>query len=370
MWDHLQYGDRVTEIADVWTCCAAVAMRTERMVFGPMVTPLARRRPQVLARQAASLAVLSGERFVLGLGLGDDWVGEFSDYGDEADPKVRGRLLDEGLEALTGLPRRRLPACAAGADLAGRPVPQQGARCGGPPATTASSSSASTGPTTWTPWSRRLADARPGGGLRRRGRPAAGPGRRAVARPRRLVGADPDRALRPRPRRGQADRGRAGREAAYDPRDDGGHEPDGEPGEERRGRCAARAARARGRLTSGVTTWRRSAAAAGQLEAADAVGLHAGHRMRVRGSEPSSGTRGQGVGRPSRSRGRPPRRPAAPAPRRSPFQPSTRPGPESRRSNGAGTVPAGSGRVDERRGPSGCRGRPAPARARARARRW
>ena len=32
VWDHLQYGDRVTEIADVWTCCAAVAMRTERMV--------------------------------------------------------------------------------------------------------------------------------------------------------------------------------------------------------------------------------------------------------------------------------------------------------------------------------------------------
>ena len=64
VWDHLQYGDRVSDIADVWTCCAAVAMRTERMVFGPMVTPLARRRPQVLARQAASLAVMSGERAV------------------------------------------------------------------------------------------------------------------------------------------------------------------------------------------------------------------------------------------------------------------------------------------------------------------
>ncbi len=103
IWDHLQYGDRITEIADVWTCCAAVAMRTERMVFGPMVTPLARRRPQVLARQAASLAVLSDGRFVLGLGLGDDWVGEFSAYGDEPDPKVRGRLLDEGLDVLTDL---------------------------------------------------------------------------------------------------------------------------------------------------------------------------------------------------------------------------------------------------------------------------
>lgn len=103
LWDHLQYGERVTSIADVWTCCAAVAMRTEKVQFGPMVTPLARRRPQVLARQAASLAVLSGGRFVLGLGLGDDWVGEFSAFGDEPDPRVRGRMLDEGLEVLTGL---------------------------------------------------------------------------------------------------------------------------------------------------------------------------------------------------------------------------------------------------------------------------
>ena len=52
VWDHLQYGERVTAIADPWICCAAVAMRTERLLLGPMVTPLARRRPQVLARQA------------------------------------------------------------------------------------------------------------------------------------------------------------------------------------------------------------------------------------------------------------------------------------------------------------------------------
>ncbi|GAB3498119.1 LLM class flavin-dependent oxidoreductase [Flexivirga lutea] len=114
LWDHLQYGDRVDAIADVWTCCAAVAMQTERLLFGPMVTPLPRRRPQVLARQAASLAVLSDGRFVLGLGLGDDWVGEFSAFGDEADPRVRGRMLDEGLEVLTSL-------------LSGSPVDHDGA---------------------------------------------------------------------------------------------------------------------------------------------------------------------------------------------------------------------------------------------------
>jgi alkanesulfonate monooxygenase SsuD/methylene tetrahydromethanopterin reductase-like flavin-dependent oxidoreductase (luciferase family) len=103
VWDHLQYGERVTDIADAWISCAAVAMRTERLLLGPMVTPLPRRRPQVLARQAAGLAQLSRGRFVLGLGIGDDWVGEFSAFGDEPDPRVRGRMLDEGLEVLTGL---------------------------------------------------------------------------------------------------------------------------------------------------------------------------------------------------------------------------------------------------------------------------
>lgn len=103
VWDHLQYGDRVRDVADVWTCCAAVATSTERVLLGPMVTPLARRRPQVLARQAASLALLSSGRFVLGLGLGDDGLGEFADFGDETDPRVRGRMLDEGLTVLQGL---------------------------------------------------------------------------------------------------------------------------------------------------------------------------------------------------------------------------------------------------------------------------
>ena len=92
------------------------------MLFGPMVTPLARRRPQVLARQAASLAVLSGGRFVLGLGLGDDGAGEFSTFGDETDPRARGRMLDEGLEVLTALMGgdRFLPAPDVPVWLAGR----------------------------------------------------------------------------------------------------------------------------------------------------------------------------------------------------------------------------------------------------------
>ncbi|MBW4040844.1 MAG: LLM class flavin-dependent oxidoreductase [Acidobacteria bacterium] len=103
VWDHVRYSRPVTAIADPWICCAAIAARTERIRFGPMVTPLPRRRPHVVARQAASLDLLSGGRLVLGFGSGDDWLGELSRFGDEADARTRGDMLDEGLDVLTGL---------------------------------------------------------------------------------------------------------------------------------------------------------------------------------------------------------------------------------------------------------------------------
>lgn len=104
LWDHLLYSEPVREIADPWICCAAIAVATSRIRFGPMVTPLTRRRPQVLARQAATLDRLSGGRLVLGFGLGDDGrVGELSRFGEEADARVRAARLDEGLGLLRGL---------------------------------------------------------------------------------------------------------------------------------------------------------------------------------------------------------------------------------------------------------------------------
>jgi alkanesulfonate monooxygenase SsuD/methylene tetrahydromethanopterin reductase-like flavin-dependent oxidoreductase (luciferase family) len=103
VWDHLLYTG-VTDIADPWTCLAAIAMRTSRMTIGPMITPLPRRRPHVLARQAVTLDHLCEGRLVLGLGLGDDGGdGELSCFGEEVDPRRRGTMLTEGLEVLTGL---------------------------------------------------------------------------------------------------------------------------------------------------------------------------------------------------------------------------------------------------------------------------
>jgi alkanesulfonate monooxygenase SsuD/methylene tetrahydromethanopterin reductase-like flavin-dependent oxidoreductase (luciferase family) len=66
-----------------------------------MVTPLARRRPAVLARQTASLDVLSRGRLTLGVGIGADRFGEeFSRFGDEADDRTRAAMTDESLDIL------------------------------------------------------------------------------------------------------------------------------------------------------------------------------------------------------------------------------------------------------------------------------
>ena len=100
VWDHVLYREPVERIADPWIAMAAMAAATARVKVGPMVTPLARRRPQVLARQAATLDRLSNGRLIFGAGLGGDPGGELSKFGEELDPKARATLLDERLELL------------------------------------------------------------------------------------------------------------------------------------------------------------------------------------------------------------------------------------------------------------------------------
>jgi alkanesulfonate monooxygenase SsuD/methylene tetrahydromethanopterin reductase-like flavin-dependent oxidoreductase (luciferase family) len=105
LWDHMLYSPPVRQIADPWITLAAVAMSTSRIQIGVMVTPLSRRRPAVLARQAVTLDRLSAGRLTLGFGLGDDGgrTRELSRLGEEADPRLRAGMLDEGLSVLTRL---------------------------------------------------------------------------------------------------------------------------------------------------------------------------------------------------------------------------------------------------------------------------
>lgn len=103
VWDHVVYDPSFHPIADVWVGLAAVALRTERLTIGTMVTPLTRRRPWQVARQSVSLDRLSGGRFVLGVGLGDPVRWDYGFFGEETDARVRAARLDEALDVLAGL---------------------------------------------------------------------------------------------------------------------------------------------------------------------------------------------------------------------------------------------------------------------------
>src|ERR1700728_4494589 len=102
LWDHMLARPGMA-VCDPWIAMAAIAAATREIRFGAMVNPLARRRPWVLARQAAALDLLSGGRLVIGGGLGDDGWKEFSSFGDAANPRERRVLLDESLEVLQRL---------------------------------------------------------------------------------------------------------------------------------------------------------------------------------------------------------------------------------------------------------------------------
>lgn len=101
IWDHLAFAWG-PPAADPWTVLAAIAVSTERVRLGTAVTPVARRRPHVLAHQVATLDNLSHGRVTFAAGLGGS-TSEFGKFGEPTDAKVRAAMLDEGLELLRGL---------------------------------------------------------------------------------------------------------------------------------------------------------------------------------------------------------------------------------------------------------------------------
>lgn len=101
LWDHVRWREPVRSLTDPWILLSAMACATERIRIGPMVTPLARRRPAKVARETATLDLLSRGRLTLGVGLGDDAFGEeWSRFGEETDPRARAALLDTALDVL------------------------------------------------------------------------------------------------------------------------------------------------------------------------------------------------------------------------------------------------------------------------------
>jgi alkanesulfonate monooxygenase SsuD/methylene tetrahydromethanopterin reductase-like flavin-dependent oxidoreductase (luciferase family) len=103
IWDHVFFDPSFHPNVDPWIGLAAVAMNTSRIRIGTLVTPVARRRPWVLARQTVSVDRLSKGRLILGIGLGDPVQWDYGFFGEETDAKIRAQKLDEGLEVLTGL---------------------------------------------------------------------------------------------------------------------------------------------------------------------------------------------------------------------------------------------------------------------------
>ncbi len=101
VWDHVNWYAPVRAVLDPWVPLSAVAAVTSRLRIGPMVTPLARRRPVRVARETAALDLLSDGRLVLGVGLGSDrYGGEYSRTGEQNDEPTRAALLDESLGIL------------------------------------------------------------------------------------------------------------------------------------------------------------------------------------------------------------------------------------------------------------------------------
>jgi alkanesulfonate monooxygenase SsuD/methylene tetrahydromethanopterin reductase-like flavin-dependent oxidoreductase (luciferase family) len=132
LWDHIAYPDPVRAVADPWIALSAIACATTRLRLGPMVTPVPRRRVHKLARETATLDHLSRGRLIFGVGIGSDRTGELTAFGEVLDARERAKLLDDGLERLSGywagefepLPvqRPRIPVWVAARWPSRRPV--------------------------------------------------------------------------------------------------------------------------------------------------------------------------------------------------------------------------------------------------------
>lgn len=100
--DHFYVGDQIDSL-EPYLLFALAARETTSIRFGPVVTPVMFRPPSNLGRLAAQLDLLSGGRFVLGLGVG--WnAAEHATYGvDYPSLGERFDRLEEAIEVMQGM---------------------------------------------------------------------------------------------------------------------------------------------------------------------------------------------------------------------------------------------------------------------------
>lgn len=103
LWDHITWCFHgPAPLVDSWTMLAGIAAKTKNLRLGTIVTPLPRRRPQVVARQLVTIDHLSNGCAVLGVGLGGE-ARDYTAFGEIFDHKLLAEKLDEALDMITGL---------------------------------------------------------------------------------------------------------------------------------------------------------------------------------------------------------------------------------------------------------------------------
>jgi alkanesulfonate monooxygenase SsuD/methylene tetrahydromethanopterin reductase-like flavin-dependent oxidoreductase (luciferase family) len=101
--DYIVYQAQPIPTYDPWVCLASIALHTDTIRIGTLVTPASRRRPWKLAAEAVSIDHLSNGRLTLGIGLGDATEPGFTSVGESLEARQRAQLVDESLAILDGL---------------------------------------------------------------------------------------------------------------------------------------------------------------------------------------------------------------------------------------------------------------------------
>src|SRR3954464_11179918 len=85
---------------DTWSLIPFLAARTSRIRFFPDVANLPLRAPAVMAKAAATIDLLSGGRFELGLGAGPFWEAIGAMGGPQPTPKEAVDALNQSIQVI------------------------------------------------------------------------------------------------------------------------------------------------------------------------------------------------------------------------------------------------------------------------------